>query len=225
MKCDLCENEATVFLTEIVDGKMRKINLCESCARENEVEDPTGFALADVLLGMSKNQQSGEEGEDQNVSKCPACSFTRSDFEKTGRLGCPVCYETFAEEILGMLQRLHKGVNHQGKSAPKITYPSKSHDAEQKLETAPEEVDSEGSGETVEIEDDPLLDLPENLEESEQSGSENAENDSSAESIEEELESYRNDLEKAVEEEEYEKAAELRDAIKELEKQRGEQQA
>jgi protein arginine kinase activator len=222
MKCDLCENEATVFLTEIVDGKMRKINLCESCARENEVEDPTGFALADVLLGMSKNQQSGEEGEDQNVSKCPACSFTRSDFEKTGRLGCPVCYETFAEEILGMLQRLHKGVKHQGKTAANTTYPSKPPDAEQKLETTDEEAEAEGSGETVEIADDPLLDLPGNLEDNEQSGSENAGKDPAADSIEQELKAYRNDLEKAVQEEEYEKAAELRDAIKDLEKQRGE---
>jgi protein arginine kinase activator len=222
MKCDLCENEATVFLTEIVDGKMRKINLCESCARENEVEDPTGFALADVLLGMSKNQQSGEEGEDQNVSKCPACSFTRSDFEKTGRLGCPVCYETFAEEILGMLQRLHKGVKHQGKTAANTTYPSKPPDAEQKLETTDEEAEAVGSGETVEIADDPLLDLPGNLEDNEQSGSENAGKDPAADSIEQELKAYRNDLEKAVQEEEYEKAAELRDAIKDLEKQRGE---
>lgn len=223
MKCDLCEKEATVFLTEIVDGKMRKINLCEDCARENEVEDPTGFALADVLLGMSKNQQSGEEGEEKNVSKCPACSFTRSDFEKTGRLGCPVCYETFAEEILGMLQRLHKGVKHQGKTAANTTYPSKPRDPEQKLETADEQADAEGTGETVEIADDPLLDLPENLEENEQSGSENAEVEPSADSIEQELKAYQNDLEKAVREEEYEKAAELRDAIKDLEKQRGEQ--
>lgn len=225
MKCDLCENEATVFLTEIVDGKMRKINLCESCARENEVEDPTGFALADVLLGMSKNQQSPETGEEKSGSKCPACSFTRSDFEKTGRLGCPVCYETFSAEITGMLQRLHKGVSHKGKAATKITYPSKPSDTEQKLETGGEEVDAEGSGETVEIQDEPMLDLPENLEENEESGSENAEKELSADKIQEDLETYRNDLEKAVEQEEYEKAAELRDAIKELEKQRGDQQA
>ena len=41
-----CENEATVHLTEIVEGQMKKIDLCEECAQEKGVTDPEGFALA-----------------------------------------------------------------------------------------------------------------------------------------------------------------------------------
>ena len=53
MVCDVCKNnQATVFLTQIVDGKMQKVNLCESCSKEKGVTDPTGFALADLLLGL-----------------------------------------------------------------------------------------------------------------------------------------------------------------------------
>ena len=49
MNCDVCKsNQATVFLTQIVDGKMQKVNLCESCSKEKGVTDPTGFALADL---------------------------------------------------------------------------------------------------------------------------------------------------------------------------------
>ena len=54
MKCCQpdCENEATVHLTEIVNGQMKKIDLCEECAKDKGVTDPQGFALADLLLGL-----------------------------------------------------------------------------------------------------------------------------------------------------------------------------
>ena len=57
MQCDVCQQkEATVFLTQIVGGKMQKVNLCEACSKEKGVNDPTGFALADLLLGMGAAQ-------------------------------------------------------------------------------------------------------------------------------------------------------------------------
>ena len=43
MRCDVCQkNDATVYLTQIVEGKMQKVNLCEHCAKEKGVSDPTG---------------------------------------------------------------------------------------------------------------------------------------------------------------------------------------
>ena len=61
MNCDVCnENDATVYLTQIVKGEMQKVNLCEDCAKEKGVTDPTGFALADALLGMDSDQGKGE---------------------------------------------------------------------------------------------------------------------------------------------------------------------
>ena len=38
MKCCQCDNEATVHLTEIVEGQMKKIDLCEDCANEKDVK-------------------------------------------------------------------------------------------------------------------------------------------------------------------------------------------
>ena len=38
MNCDVCqENDATVYLTQIVKGKMQKVNLCEECAKQKGV--------------------------------------------------------------------------------------------------------------------------------------------------------------------------------------------
>src|SRR5437899_8524545 len=112
MTCDVCKtNQATVFLTQIVDGQMKKINLCESCSKEKGVTDPTGFALADLLLGLGAAQEI-EKGSGQ---KCPSCGFTQADFKKTGRLGCPVCYETFGDALGALLKAMHKGTAHAGK--------------------------------------------------------------------------------------------------------------
>src|SRR5664279_5371328 len=106
MVCDVCKtNQATVFLTQIVDGKMQKVNLCESCSKEKGVTDPTGFALADLLLGLGAAQEL-EKG--QPVLRCPVCGFTQSDFKKTGRLGCSACYDTFAEGLGTLLKSMHK---------------------------------------------------------------------------------------------------------------------
>ena len=45
-------------MTEIVDGQMKKIDLCEECAKEQGVTDPKGFALADLLLGLGVGELS-----------------------------------------------------------------------------------------------------------------------------------------------------------------------
>ena len=53
MQCDVCKTkEAEVFLTQIVEGKMQKVNLCKECSKERGVDDPTGFALTELLAGL-----------------------------------------------------------------------------------------------------------------------------------------------------------------------------
>ena len=114
MRCDVCQkNDATVYLTQIVEGKMQKVNLCEHCAKEKGVSDPTGFAMADLLLGLGATQQIEHGG--QPAQKCPVCGFTQIDFKKTGRLGCSACYDTFADGLANVLKGMHKGLKHTGK--------------------------------------------------------------------------------------------------------------
>lgn len=113
MICDVCKNKpATVFLTQIVEGKMQKVNLCETCSKDKGVTDPTGFALADLLLGLGAAQEMERGG---NAQRCPVCGFGQADFKKTGRLGCAACYKTFAEGLAPLLKGMHKGEAHVGK--------------------------------------------------------------------------------------------------------------
>ena len=119
MLCDIkgCNKEATVHLTQMVEGKTKKIDLCESCSKEKGVDDPAGFSLADLLLGLGASQQM--EDADSASTKCPQCEFSQSEFKKTGRLGCAECYDHFEEGVEGMLKTMHKGTRHKGK-APAI---------------------------------------------------------------------------------------------------------
>lgn len=110
LKCDLCSNPATVHLTQIVNNKIHKVDLCETCAQAKGVTDPNGFSLADLLLKASLNP----EPTPGNL-RCEACGFTQQDFKKTGRFGCPACYQAFEPLFDTMLDSMHKGTTHVGK--------------------------------------------------------------------------------------------------------------
>jgi protein arginine kinase activator len=115
MLCDLCKkNVATVHLTQMVEGKTKKVDLCEACSKEKGVDDPTGFSLADLLLGLGAAQELAQASSGADL-RCPTCGFTQADFKKAGRLGCAECYTTFAEGLEGLLKTMHKGTKHVGK--------------------------------------------------------------------------------------------------------------
>jgi protein arginine kinase activator len=116
MQCCVCkEKPATVHLTQIVGEKMQKLDLCEDCAKAKGINDPTSFAMADLMLGLGASQELDPSAGAVEV-KCVRCGFSQADFKKSGRLGCPECYRTFAEGLAGLLKTMHKGTRHIGKA-------------------------------------------------------------------------------------------------------------
>ena len=129
LKCDLCSKPATVHLTQIVNNKVHKVDLCEACAQAKGVTDPSGFSLADLLLKTSLNS------EPSGNLRCEQCVFTSADFKKHGRFGCPACYDYFRGLIEPMLDNMHKGRTHVGK-VPRLALERKSlYDRLTRLET------------------------------------------------------------------------------------------
>jgi protein arginine kinase activator len=169
MNCDICHTEkATIFFSQMAEGKLQKVNLCKVCADDKGVTDPTGFALADMLEGMGK-QTAVDTGPARNELVC-----TQTDFKKTGRFGCADCYHVFDEGLDGLLEAMHKHTRHVGK-AP---------------QSFPEANDRAAASAPVSVaETNPRARLSE----------------------------LRQALSKSVEDEDYEEAARLRDAISRLE--------
>jgi protein arginine kinase activator len=83
---------------------MQRVDLCEECAKQKGVNDPAGFSLADLLLGLGASQEI-EQAAGGTELKCL----------KSGRLGCADCYTTFAEGLASLLKSMHKGTKHLGK--------------------------------------------------------------------------------------------------------------
>src|SRR2546422_4905711 len=113
MLCDICKkNEATVHLTQIVDAKMLKADLCEACSKAKGIQEASGFSLADLLVGLGAADEIKTEAPGV---QCSMCGFTQADFKKTGRLGCSTCWETFEAGLASLLKAMHKSDRHIGK--------------------------------------------------------------------------------------------------------------
>ncbi|NNC87622.1 MAG: excinuclease ABC subunit B [Akkermansiaceae bacterium] len=150
MQCDFCDKKATVFLTQLVEGEMKKMCLCEECATEKGVTDPTGFSLADVLLGGGQIEDTGTiiEGEEGSGGvTCPACGFSFNKFQQVGRLGCSHCYTAFREEIERRLKGMHKGTVHVGRVPEGLLA---AHERRQRLEKLQERLDTAVAAENYE---------------------------------------------------------------------------
>jgi len=113
IKCSLCEEAATVHLSQVVHGKVTKVHLCEACAQKGGATDPAVFQLADALTAASPAP----------ALTCPRCGFTDVDFRKRGRLGCPACWETFGDALGGLLLKVQHEAAHVGR-APAGTVPT-----------------------------------------------------------------------------------------------------
>src|SRR6516162_4840936 len=154
MQCCICkEKPATVHLTQIVGDKMQKLNRCEECAKAKGINDPTSFAMADLMLGLGASQEV-EQALGAEL-KCPRCGFSQADFKKSGRLGCPECYKTFAEGLMGLLKTMHKGTRHVGKAPETLRssteYAGRLKTLQERLEKA---IESENFEEAAQLRDE-----------------------------------------------------------------------
>ena len=127
MKCHHCDSQATVHLTQIINGQMHKMDLCEACAQEKGVTNPDNLSIGNLL--------------DENPSKvdastasmtCESCGTTHQDFKKGGRLGCEACYHVFCFVLEPLLDGMHAGVKHLGK-VPSRSVKKKSDDDSEEL--------------------------------------------------------------------------------------------
>jgi protein arginine kinase activator len=133
MKCDVCSKEATVFLTQIINGQMTTVNLCEECSKAKGVTDELGFGLADAFLGASSQPVAPARPD---VVTCPTCGFTSAQLKKIGRMGCPKCYDTFQDGLDQLLSSMHKGTRHVGKIPARAIAESRRNASLQELKEA-----------------------------------------------------------------------------------------
>lgn len=160
MICQSCEKrQATTHIKTIVNGELKEFMLCPECAGK------LGYGSLFTSFGPDLDRLFGGfmDSYTPQISgkRCPFCGSSFEDIAKSGKVGCAHCYETFYEELLPSIQRIHGRTVHAGKLASS---------AGVKVKTRSE------------------------------------------------LTQLKKELEQAIKTQEFEKAAELRDKIRELEK-------
>ena len=117
MQCERCHKQpATVHFTQVENGQVRKLHLCETCAEAAGFDMQGPVSITDLLMGMQglpvQEQQREPRAEDRT---CSQCGLKRSEFQKTGRLGCAGCFEVFKDVLSPLLMALHHEDQHVGK--------------------------------------------------------------------------------------------------------------
>lgn len=117
MKCEKCHvNEATVFMTQKINGESLEMNLCESCAAEQEGPMlDEAFSFQQFLSGFMDSPQAKVEAK-----VCPHCGMSLKDFKQSSKVGCAQCYATFAQDMHPIVRRLHGTAKHNGKVPGRI---------------------------------------------------------------------------------------------------------
>ena len=117
MKCQNCDADATIYFKEVVDGQMREIHLCETCAAEKGfhlVIEQNKLSIANQFIWMAENLYP-ESAARVGAVQCPSCGMRYSQFARTGRLGCGGCYSSFDVQLKQILRRVHGATRHKGK--------------------------------------------------------------------------------------------------------------
>jgi protein arginine kinase activator len=115
VKCQYCSSPATVHLTRIVDNQQREFHLCQACAEEKQLVKQQELNLPAIVQSLI-GQHLGPQTDELARLACPVCGMKYMEFRSQGRLGCPHDYAVFRSGLDALLQRIHRGTRHVGKS-------------------------------------------------------------------------------------------------------------
>lgn len=125
-KCSKCVKPAVYHITELGEGDVKKeLHFCEEHFHEYMTQ-LDGSGTPDELDVPQAIQDLAEDSEAKLADHlaCPNCGITFREFRESGRLGCPLDYDIFREQLLPLLENIHGETEHTGK-IPKST-PTKS---------------------------------------------------------------------------------------------------
>ncbi len=112
MYCENCgSNVATTYIKRVINGIKTEKHLCSNCASELGFTAQNGN-FSNVLTSMF-NDMAGIKTSD--TRRCSCCNSSFSDIAKSGKVGCPNCYNEFLNELLPYIKRIHGNVKHIGK--------------------------------------------------------------------------------------------------------------
>jgi len=115
MKCSRCGAEVPDNNVKIFNGNV----LCDKCIQDLGYSDmfksvvPTGGNPIEKMAGLLFNMNNLDFGN--STVNCPKCGMSLREFEKTGRLGCIECFNTFNTAVDRELLKLNGDTVYMGR--------------------------------------------------------------------------------------------------------------
>ena len=121
MKCQQCEKSAVFHITELEEGEVREVHLCEDHARgyltqsdgDDGKDKPT---VGGMLAGPLSIGKTADDLAAIDQKACSMCGITFFEFRNNGRLGCPHDYVQFEKELEPLIANIHGATEHVGRS-------------------------------------------------------------------------------------------------------------
>lgn len=104
----ICNQPKILSIIEVINGQKIEMRACSECAvslQANEIfilSNPIEFKLDDSL---------------HEDIRCE-CGLTFMGLAKQGKLGCAMCYKTFADFLNPVIKRCQKAIKHVGRIPP-----------------------------------------------------------------------------------------------------------
>ena len=122
--CEECGvNEACYTISVMMGGQITQRHLCADCMAKMNMNLAAGnvkhllSAIMSAISGSAEEAAASVSGEadDGEAVVCERCGTSLGQFTKSGKLGCPNCYQAFREQLTPMLQQIHGRVQHAGR--------------------------------------------------------------------------------------------------------------
>jgi len=120
-KCDKCSRPATIYLTEIIEGKKIEKHLCEDCAASEGIAVKASMPISQLLEDLILKSSGGQTAQQL---QCDVCGLKFSEFRSHGVLGCPNDYEAFHRALDPLLESAHEGATQHIGKVPHRAEPS-----------------------------------------------------------------------------------------------------
>jgi len=104
-----CSLPKVYHITDILGKEVKQMHLCQNCFF-NQYKGQLHEQVVSFINCLITEKQR------LLAKKCNNCGFTLEDLAKTGRFGCPDCYDSFKEELGPIMQKCQGGATmHVGK--------------------------------------------------------------------------------------------------------------
>lgn len=119
MLCQKCHKKlGSVRYSEVVDGKVTDMLLCQDCLAKLQEDRQTGFELSTPTAFTGRPVVAGggvRKRAPKAKERCKACDTDLNSVLETGMVGCVTCYETFSAHTESLLEGIQLALAHRGK--------------------------------------------------------------------------------------------------------------